>query len=874
MLPIILLLTTIYYCKPDNKILVLLLLICCILLKQYDIEHYSYVDSKNLIKNIDFHKSNIIDTPQNITKIMKSDDEDKKQQLKFTCELNKYITTTTNKNPWNLNSDYIDIKSIDFIDSEFLNLNYKIKTNNIKKALICKIKTDKSYIYTYNNNLNNIKKNNWYLVTLNAANISDKEILITPYISTSIGETKDMEYDFFGFQYEKIINNKKLNTLKWIIFITPENSCKYNSFNFYIHNSSNTTCILHNPTLKHITDIDKYLQSIKSTTNKIGYQVLHQEKVIGKHGICKFPFAHNGKVYTDCVSETINNEDYSWCKLEDNSKAFCSAPNNQLIIPKNKIDSKPMIDSNGTPVLDSNGTPVLDSNGKPILGSDGTPVICLNNQLPYTRNKLDVIDDEIDDVIDNEIDNEDEIPGEIQDESPGKIPDENEDIISEEVESEYDNLLINPHDMKYVHNELLHLIRTIYIHNNQDPDFYKEYVDHLLKIMKKINSNTFERYIKELVQPIILMENQCNTTLRRIIAHNIKIFNKVHSNTPLNINLITTLIQKFKRKEKPILNKTNINEELLNIVKETDPNYVEHIGVVIKNLITSYKTFVQNINLEPETQIDHIRRIDLSQYDKTRELFKSISSYIDYENIVELIENSILDNKSILKLELYLQSPIYLNWQNFIQKIPDNIKMTILKNDSIRDGNVIATFDNYLYHTIFVIISKIIKIINDLNRNNVDKPRLPEVINFELSEKDPELNTKLMDQVGDLVLKLIKPYVSNHEYLKIIHNRQLQNTNNEDDVNEEIDYEEDEDDNIMNDGVDTSFDNDENASMWKSITPIMINNKKIDVTKNAEDVCENRGFSKTQCSKIPCCHWYGDDCWSNVDNNRCDSYKF
>ena len=134
---------------------------------------------------------------------MKSDNDEKKQQLKFTCQLNKYITTTTNKNPWNLNSDYIDIKSIDFIDSEFLSLNFKIKTDNIKKALICKIKTDKSYIYTYNNNLTNIKKNNWYLITIDAANISKKDILITPYISTSIGNVKGMEYDFFGFKYVK-----------------------------------------------------------------------------------------------------------------------------------------------------------------------------------------------------------------------------------------------------------------------------------------------------------------------------------------------------------------------------------------------------------------------------------------------------------------------------------------------------------------------------------------------------------------------------------------------------------------------------------------------------------------------------------------------
>ena len=83
MLSIILLLTTIYYCKPDNNVLIVILLICCILLKQYDIEQYSFISSKNLIKNTDFHKSNIINTPENITQIMKSDNEDKKQQLKY-----------------------------------------------------------------------------------------------------------------------------------------------------------------------------------------------------------------------------------------------------------------------------------------------------------------------------------------------------------------------------------------------------------------------------------------------------------------------------------------------------------------------------------------------------------------------------------------------------------------------------------------------------------------------------------------------------------------------------------------------------------------------------------------------------------------------
>jgi hypothetical protein len=761
MLSIILLLSTIYYCKPENHILILMLLVCCLLFKHNKLEQFDFIDDVNLLKNTNFYESNIINTPKNIYKIINSDNIEEKKKLKYTCELNKYITTTKNKNPWNLNSQYIDTKSIDFVDSEYLYDKYNIVTSNVKKALLCNIITDKAYIYSYNANLKNIKKDNWYIISLDTVTISNKDVLITPYISTTLDNENEMEYDFFGFKYKKVNNNNKFNKLSWVIFVTPENERELNSLNFYIHNSSNTTCILDNPTIKHIPDIDKYLQSIYPTTNKIGYQMIDPNKKLkGSHGICTFPITYNGKVYNECINEEIDGQQYSWCRLQDKSKSYCKAPQDKLLIPNKKSACR------------------------------------------VVSEKYDV-DPEIDEEIDEEnyeyITEEVEIDGENID---GENIDNNSVVIRKRVPK---NIKVNPKNMKYVNNEILHLVRLIYLEDNKDPDNYKEYVDYLLDVIIQVTPEQFDQYIKELTFPIIHKTDSCNTNLRRLIAHNIKLFNKLHPDNEFELEKIEDLINKLKVVKPDKTNETKSNS-LLDLKKD-EPNYDKIVHSIINDIGNLYITVANSGSNAPVDQL-----IDII-LNKNKELFNSFAVHVDYKNLVDIVKNGMNYEHISWDIESFNNSSVYKKWKNIVKMQDMNINVAILKNDQINNDNISLEFDNFLYHSIFFTINILTRIVNEINDTQL-------LQNFELSEKEPGINLSLINKVNKLVLSSIKPLISSTIYQQIFKQRSLQ-IMSQNEIQTEIPVvlsddeiaENNENINIINQGLDSSFEENEQIPM-------------------------------------------------------------
>ncbi len=758
LLLIALLLTPLYYYNNDVRIVLLILLLCCLHLKQYNKENLQeFSQVHNILHTTSFSKSNIVQKPPaSISKILDADNNEDKMKLKYTCELNKYIIKSKHKHPWNFHYNYIDIKTLDFVNSEKLKELLNIKTDqNIDNISVFTINNDKCYIYSYNKNIKNIKKDKWYLISIDAAAKNNKNINITPYISTSNHDdsTKPLSYDFFGFNYKKISSNK-LTTLSWAVHINPDAKEDFDSLNFYINNGNKQTCALHNPSIKPISDIDAYLRSICNENNNcketIGYEAYDpNNKIIGEHGICKFPFVHKGMIYNECVTEVHDNQTYSWCKLENNKKSYCSAPANKLIKPK-KINIEKKSDGTVTQTEPDGTTREFKPDGtRTEIKPDGS----------VTKTTL------------------------------------------------------------YMNQKLQELVILIYKKNTKHPDHWHAYVEELNKIITKIKPASFETFLKELIKPL-----QNPTTLqydieiiRTIVAHCIQLFNKIHQNKypHYEIGDIETMTQNIM-KESIVIKKSAVKIRDLSTIKSASSSYNKTINTIIQHVLQFYN---DNNGITDPVKIKDA--IDAIIYNNSGKM-KDIAPYINYDNIVDIIIDGFNYNNEKWNLNNGDKSSVFTNYDAFIGKIEEDNKsktlLLLIKNDllteQLTDG-VFLNLDDFIFNTIFLVMSIIIEIINKYNED-----KLPNPINFELKEKNPNLNTIIIKKVNEIVIKILEPFMSTAELDKLKEDREdnmvdLDSVEDiEDDMNEDIDveeiYENTEYDNIITGGLNNDYDDDSN----------------------------------------------------------------
>ena len=268
LLVVLLILISLCITKKDSRIYLLTSTAVIVYLFLYNnyIEHYN-VTRNNLIKG-NLHNATIINLPKDLlNKLQNPDFVEEIKLLKNNCELNKYITynydTSKIKNPWTYHSNYVNIDSLEFLNSTNLfnkfNLKLDILTND-DKCVKFKINNNKSHIYSYNNNIKKLIKNEWYEISIYCANMSQTKLSICPYLATSLtsDESKKLEYDFMNYDYKMISIKDKFTKLTWSVQYQSKEDMT--SINFLINNSKDNICILYNPEIHHITDIDSYLK--------------------------------------------------------------------------------------------------------------------------------------------------------------------------------------------------------------------------------------------------------------------------------------------------------------------------------------------------------------------------------------------------------------------------------------------------------------------------------------------------------------------------------------------------------------------------------------------------------------------------------------
>ena len=222
--------------------MLVIVLVCLYLNNGNPIENF--INTTNLLKNTEFVDISIINIPTNIDKILNSDNTEEINKLRYNCELNKYIGLSKSKHPWNFNSKYIDIKSIELIDDNDLS-KLNIKTDKkINNGIRFTINNNKSYIYSYNQNIQQQQQqsdNIWIEISIDVANLTKDYIKISPYLSNHINNNDKLEFNYLGNKYKTITKNNKMNRVSWLVFLKQNSNM--NSLNFLFKDSKNINCI-------------------------------------------------------------------------------------------------------------------------------------------------------------------------------------------------------------------------------------------------------------------------------------------------------------------------------------------------------------------------------------------------------------------------------------------------------------------------------------------------------------------------------------------------------------------------------------------------------------------------------------------------------
>ena len=675
--------------------MLVIVLVCLYLNNGNPIENF--INTTNLLKNTEFVDISIINIPTNIDKILNSDNTEEINKLRYNCELNKYIGLSKSKHPWNFNSKYIDIKSIELIDDNDLS-KLNIKTDKkINNGIRFTINNNKSYIYSYNQNIQQQQQqqqsdNIWIEISIDVANLTKDYIKISPYLSNHINNNDKLEFNYLGNKYKTITKNNKMNRVSWLVFLKQNSNM--NSLNFLFKDSKNINCILANPTIYKISDIDEYLKQNYKQNVTIGYQVRTSDnKIIGNHGICTFPFIHNNQIQHECIKETIDNDEYSWCKLGNNNKGYCTGPTNNLILPLNKTEHKEIN---------------LPSGEKAFCLSDNNKII-----IPIKKNK-------------------------------------------------------------YVNKNLTNLVKSIYLDNifQPNPGISADYINLLTAKIKLITKSDLKFFIKELCEPLLndktLDKETLINRLKLIIEQTITIYNKINDTSKLKVGessiILDFLLTIPKVKSLSIQN----TEKILNTINLKDKNWKKNINNIITNVFDFYKKNKDNTIYDFETNITD------ELINKNKNLMKYIAQYINYDNMVDLIEQGILYNDNMWEFHKNEDSTTFNDWTDLMDTLNITDTLRILKKDIYNNDDIYLEYDDFMFNTIFLVINIIVQSTN----NYIDTP-LKNPITFELSKSNPKLNKKLINKVNKLIYKLLKPYKTTDEINEIMLDRtEITSSNN------------------------------------------------------------------------------------------------
>lgn len=690
MFPLLLSIPLLIYYKQDRRLIIFIILLVCLYLKHGTIENF--INTKNLLKNTEFLDISIINIPTNIDKILNSNNTEEINKLRYNCELNKYVGLSKSKHPWNFNSKYIDIKSIDLIDDTDLSKLNITTDKKINNGIQFTINNNKSYIYSYNQNIQHVD-NIWIEISVDVANLTKGNIQILPYLSNHINNNNKLKFNYLSHKYKKINKNNKMNTVSWLIFL--KKNTNMNSLNFLFKDSKNLTCILANPAIYKIKNLEEYLNKNYKQNSTIGYQIRTDDnKIIGDHGICKFPFNHNNQIHHKCIDETINKEKYSWCKLENNKKAYCTGPKNNLIIPLNKTEHKEIN---------------LPSGEKAFCLSDNNKIIT-----PIKKNK-------------------------------------------------------------YVNKKLTNLIKSIYLDNIDQPNpvISNDYINLLTSKIKLIDKSDFKFFIKELCEPLLndktLDKETLAKRLKLIIEQNIEVYNKINSTHKLDVNQSSSILNFLLSTPKVQSSSITNNNKILKNINLTDKKWKKKINNIITTVFDFYK------KNKIDTIYDFEKNITNELINKNKNSMKYIAQYINYDNIVDLIESSIKYNDTLWEFHKNENSVTFNYWIELIEKLNMTDSLRILKKDIYNNENIYLDYDDFMFNTIFLVMNIIIQ-----STNNYIETPLKNPITFELYEFNPRLNKKIINKVNELIYKLLKPFKTTDEINEIIADRQEITAVNED----------------------------------------------------------------------------------------------
>ena len=286
------------------------------------------------------------------------------------------------------------------------------------------------------------------------------------------------------------------------------------------------------------------------------------------------------------------------------------------------------------------------------------------------------------------------------------------------------------------------------------------------KIQQTLNNNP-NTDIDDIKLIKIEKNKELNKQLRRIVTHNIKTFNNIHKNKfkSYKIEDIDYFVNKINKKEDSVL---------LNSISKLslyDPNWKKTIHSILQDVFMFYNN---NANQSNKNLLNNqLNNIIDKYYDK----IKVIAKYINYNNIIDIIEKSIIYSIQLendpLKIHLSNNSPTYNNWVSIVNNLNESSYSILLKIDYLfkkndENDDIVLTFDDYIFYSIFLTASLIFRI-----SNVFISPPFANILTSELADSNNEINynRKLLLKVDNLVDKILKKYLSSLSYTTISNKR-------------------------------------------------------------------------------------------------------
>ena len=206
-------------------------------------------------------------------------------------------------------------------------------------------------------------------------------------------------------------------------------------------------------------------------------------------------------------------------------------------------------------------------------------------------------------------------------------------------------------------SELLKLLETIYLKENELIDIYSKEEQNLLKRYMDLDKLEVYKVIKEILNIISIMKNMENKRVMLIAA----LLNLTQSNSKNSIN--SNSVFNNKDVNTNIINNNNINRSILNIEKKTEAEGKEQI----KNIKDNNKEIKEeqkdlNINTKREKiDILAIRKYMLTNKEmKLFVMLNNVDIFIEndkaYVEVKTNLSEEILSNENIMKISNAIKS--------------------------------------------------------------------------------------------------------------------------------------------------------------------------------------------------------------------------